>query len=466
MDSSKRVYHQIPFRCLAANTSSQCTYYGSYRDWLEIHGKAKFGLVHVKTASARDRMDYTKTPISFDPFRLHLALIERVPYFSLIPCPLFNIDIQPVPDEPLKCIPSFEWQERIRGSQSMVKQTFSWAWGILNLCTTEILPSHSGILGVVGYGASEAVDSLLSQQMIVESEEFHGETIREVEHCILELRALVRFATLTVLDACTILGGAEMPVWPLQETAIGTIFDEAKNGHPSLLGPAAKAFALTLEWWGMPHWRIKLGSHRWSIALTIPPLPFTEAETKLQQELDVCVKRGKFRMSIHYILTEKMEDQHLQPAPFLKLSIMTECLILERCASMLGAAAEPSSRFEDFSSLMRSLLAGIWTGAWYEDTLHHGDRFEVDLWKNMSGPFPIGQHTPLSHGFVRVPGPYFKPDNRLLTAQQTVPFSGLSHQSPASSSAARPADSDIWYSLSIRLVGTAASLLQCMDDLQ
>ncbi len=178
MDSSKRVYHQIPFRCLAANTSSPCTYYGSYRDWLEIHGKAKFGLVHVKTASARDRMDYTKTPISFDPFRLHLALIERVPYFSLIPCPLFNIDIQPVPDEPLKCIPLFEWQERIRSSQSMVKQTFSWVWGILNLCTAEILPSHSRILGVVGYRVSEAVNSLLSWRMIVESEEFHCKTIQ------------------------------------------------------------------------------------------------------------------------------------------------------------------------------------------------------------------------------------------------------------------------------------------------
>ena len=84
----------------------------------------------------------------------------------------------------------------------------------------------------------------------------------------------------------------------------------------------------------------------------------------------------------------------------------------------------------------------------------------------MRVPFPIGQHTPLMHGFVWVPGPYFKPDNHLLTAQQTVPFSGLSHQSLASSSAVRPADSDIWYSLSIRLTGTTASLPQCMDDLQ
>src|SRR5258705_6035845 len=132
MYSSKRVYHQVPFSCLAANTSSPCTYYGSYRDWLEIHGKAKFGLVHVKTASAHDHMDYTKTPISFDPFQLHLALIEWVPYFSLIPHPLFNIDIQPVPDEPLKCIPLFKWQEQIHSSQSTVKQTFSWVQGILN----------------------------------------------------------------------------------------------------------------------------------------------------------------------------------------------------------------------------------------------------------------------------------------------------------------------------------------------
>ena len=163
MNSSKRVYRQIPFRCLAANTSDPCTYYGPYRDWLELHGKAKFGLVHVTTASARDRMDYTKTPISFDPSQLHLALIERVPYFSIIPRPLSNIDMQAVSDDPLRCIPSFEWQERIRGSQSLVKQTFNWAQAtILNLCKAEILPSHSGILGLVGHAASEATDNLLS----------------------------------------------------------------------------------------------------------------------------------------------------------------------------------------------------------------------------------------------------------------------------------------------------------------
>ena len=83
--------------------------------------------------------------------------------------------------------------------------------------------------------------------MIAESEEFHCDTIQEVERHILELRALVRFATLTVLNACTILGGVEMPVWPLQETTIGMIFDGTENGHPSSLGPTAKAFALTLE---------------------------------------------------------------------------------------------------------------------------------------------------------------------------------------------------------------------------
>src|SRR6266850_1596557 len=172
----------------------------------------------------------------------------------------------------------------------------------------------------------------------------------------------------------------------------------------------------------MPHWRVILGRHHWSIAPSTLPLLDTEAETKLQQELDVSVKKGKLRSSIHYILTEKEELQHLQPALFLKPSIMMECLVLKKCASMLSAATEPLSRFDDFSSLMRSLLAGIWTGARYKDTLHHGDRFQGDLWKNMRVPFPIGKHTPLMHGFFRVPGPYFTADIRLLTAQQTIPF--------------------------------------------
>src|SRR5260370_31073577 len=170
--------------------------------------------------------------------------------------------------------------------------------------------------------------------MIAESEEFHCDTVQEIEHCILELRALVCFATLTVLDTCAILGGAEMPVWPLQETTIGMIFDGTENSHPSALGPPVKAFPLTLEQWGMPHWRVLFGRHCWSIAPSTPPLLDTEAETKLQQDLDVLVKKGKLRSLIHYILTEKEELQCLWPAPFLKLSIMMECLVLKKCASM------------------------------------------------------------------------------------------------------------------------------------
>src|SRR5260370_36143296 len=84
----------------------------------------------------------------------------------------------------------------------------------------------------------------------------------------------------------------------------------------------------------------------------------------------------------------------------------------------------------------------------------------------MRDPLPIGEYAPLMHGFLWVPGPYFMPDTHLLTAQQTVPFAGLSHQSPASSSAARPADPDIWYGLSICLAGTANKLPQHLNNLQ
>ena len=40
--------------------------------------------------------------------------------------------------------------------------------------------------------------------------------------------------------------------------------------------------------------------------------------------------------------------------------------------------------------------------------------------------FPIGEHTPLMHGFLQVPGPYFMPDTHLLTTQKTIPFAGIS----------------------------------------
>src|SRR5260370_28571842 len=112
MGGSKCIYHQIPFRCLSTNTSNECIYHGPYHDWLEVNVKAKFGLVHVAMVLTCDHMDYTKTPISFDPCQSHLTLIEQVTYFSIIILwPLSNVDIQAVSNDPLKCSPSFEWQE-------------------------------------------------------------------------------------------------------------------------------------------------------------------------------------------------------------------------------------------------------------------------------------------------------------------------------------------------------------------
>src|SRR5260370_42487422 len=108
-----------------------------------------------------NHMDYTKTPISFDPCQLHLRLIEQAVCFSIIPCPLPDVDIQAIPDDSLKCILSFEWQGRICGFQSALKQTFSWVQAnALSLCRAEVLLFHSRILGMGGPAACEAINNL------------------------------------------------------------------------------------------------------------------------------------------------------------------------------------------------------------------------------------------------------------------------------------------------------------------
>jgi hypothetical protein len=65
----------------------------------------------------RDNLDFTRRPISFDPLRMHLALIERRPPFAYLRARIINIDLLPDANDG-KWVPTVEWRETVMGSQS------------------------------------------------------------------------------------------------------------------------------------------------------------------------------------------------------------------------------------------------------------------------------------------------------------------------------------------------------------
>ena len=87
----------------------------------------------------------------------------------------------------------------------------------------------------------------------VAAEEYHRDTAEDIQRHIIEMRAVLKYATYLALDACAVLSRTEMPVLPLQPEAISVFFDELE------INPEAIAFAMTLEWWGVLHYRVQGG---------------------------------------------------------------------------------------------------------------------------------------------------------------------------------------------------------------
>ena len=87
--------------------------------------------------------------------------------------------------------------------------------------------------------------------------------MEEVQRQVVEVQAMLKYHTLLALDPCTMLGGIESPAWPSQPRAMGMIFDGTDTNAPisvSKLSYDAVSHALTLEWWGIQHWRVYRGS--------------------------------------------------------------------------------------------------------------------------------------------------------------------------------------------------------------
>src|SRR5260370_32133363 len=103
--------------------------------------------------------------------------------------------------------------------------------------------TKSGILacGLPGYFDAMAVVNDLQDSFdiaahlsAVGSIEYHITTVREAEHIILLADTVLWLCFFITYDATAILGGIQLPIWPVHHTLTGVIFDLSQT-DPILL---------------------------------------------------------------------------------------------------------------------------------------------------------------------------------------------------------------------------------------
>ena len=126
--------------------------------------------------------------------------------------------------------------------------------------------TESGILahGLPGYFDAMAVVNGLRNSFdttarlgIVGSLEYHITTAREVERVILLADAVLHLCFLIAYNAAAVLGGVQLPIWPIHHTLTGIIFDLSQED--AILLPT-RATIRQLERWGIPHWSIQVSN--------------------------------------------------------------------------------------------------------------------------------------------------------------------------------------------------------------
>src|SRR5260370_12397994 len=253
------------------------------------------------------------------------------------------------------------------------------------------------------------------------------------------------------LDACAILGGIEMPIWPHQPLLMGTIFDSEGSDDNSI------SFSDSLDRWGVHHWGMQCRTSQLSLTAQGNALVSTDMEQELQQQLAEHAKTVEVKQSVSWVCTEFVtcsEHHHplvQSPTWGLKSTLHSDIL------GVLCPESSSISTFSNFSTRMKGLLHGIWTSNKYEEREQSTVCHMNSSWKQTRIPFLIGPHLPLIHAFALVPSAYWHPNAQLLTHNSLLPIPMHSALAPTTvPSISRPN----WLVLSVRLLPSALDVFE------
>jgi len=173
---------------------------------------------------------------------LHTGFIECIVPYSLVPQPVPGSDIirchvEKANDEycdslvqhvdPIYKVSS-RWRDNVIGQGSMYHQSLRQARLFAQMLTESGILAH----GLPGYFDAMVVANDLQNSSdttarlnIMGSIEYHITTAREVEHVILLADTVLCLCFLIAYNAAAVLGGVQLPIWPIHHTLTGIIFD-------------------------------------------------------------------------------------------------------------------------------------------------------------------------------------------------------------------------------------------------
>ena len=281
------------------------------------------------------------------------------------------------------------------------------------MVNTQILSPHTAIVSYLSKH-QDRIDSLHRNSQSAVVEEYHRDTAEDIQCHIVEMRAILKYATYLALDVCAVLGGMEMPVWPLHPGATSIFFDEAEIAE-------AVTFAMTLEQWGVPHYRVQGGDPQASISSSAGPLSNAADKAELQLQLRERAKVPSVRKPFSWPCTCFIHCMRNTATPVFPVSDNIENFIREQVVQVLSSDLGTTSVFRVFSDTMQNILQGAWTGVLYEKE-HMKSSTTGATWKCIRSPFAVGNHGPLIDPFMRVPYAYHHPDRPLPWHNASIPL--------------------------------------------
>ena len=241
------------------------------------------------------------------------------------------------------------------------------------------------------------------------------EEVERLNHCLDSLEAIDQYAVRVALDACALLGGVELPIWPASITFAGTWLEEAKRNLADL--PASyisQCRARDCERWGVPCWVESPRRHYSRLEVTPSALPTSDrnAEGLHQQWLRQCPP-DKVRKV--YIPTTPPQSVDRSPPSCPLPSPETWDAVKSMIPRLLDPDASAPLVFQDFNREMGLLLGdGIWSGQRYEAQQHSDE--SVCWLKAREGAQEI-LHFGVIHASLEIPSTWGNP--QFLVAGKT-----------------------------------------------
>ena len=251
------------------------------------------------------------------------------------------------------------------------------------------------------------------------SEDRALEEVQRLNHGLDSLEAIDQYAVRVALDACALLGGVELPTWPVSVEFAGTWLEESKRNLAELpVSYISQCRARDLERWGVPCWIESARRHYGRLEATKFAMPTgdRQAEGRHQQWLQQCPP-SKIRM-VHIPVAVQAIILPLPDCPLPS----RECwdAVKSKILLLLDPDVSTPLIFQNFSREMGRLLGeGIWSGKRYEAQQHSGD--SIHWLKAREGAQEV-LHVGVIHASLEIPSTWRNPETLVTEKTGTEHF--------------------------------------------